>query len=278
VPKVNLDGIELHYEASGTGEPVLLVAGFGCDHTIWAGVVTALARRFRVIAFDNRGVGRSTGADTITDIRRLADDAAGLIAALDLGPFHVVGHSMGGMIAQELALAHADRVQSLVLLSSAARLDALSRAVIESWGELPGPLDITTATRLVLPWLYTNRFFEAAGAVDALLHLVVNNPHPPPPAAVFAQSRAISRFDAADRLGGITTPALVIAGQKDLLLPPRYSMELARRIAGAKLAELEECGHNALVESPDYVANTMCAFLEGLTETKCTVGKMAALC
>src|SRR5262245_22618692 len=130
MPKVPANGIDVYYEAHGAGDPLLLVAGFGCDHTIWSGLVPALAARHRVILFDNRGTGQTSGA--VTGVRQMADDAAGLLDALGPGPAHVAGHSMGGMIAQELALAHPGRVRSLALLSSCARLDDRGRAIIES--------------------------------------------------------------------------------------------------------------------------------------------------
>src|SRR5262245_26552811 len=150
MPTVRANGIDLFYQVRGHGDPLLLIAGFGCDHTIWSLVVPALAAHHRVIAFDNRGVGRSSGPDTVTGIPQMAEDAAGLLGALGLDRVHVAGHSMGGMIAQELALAHPERVRTLTLLSSCARQDARGRAIIESWGDLPRLVDVATATRLIL--------------------------------------------------------------------------------------------------------------------------------
>jgi pimeloyl-ACP methyl ester carboxylesterase len=259
MPTVSVNTIDLYYQSAGAGPPVLLIAGFGCDHTAWAPVAGELAGHFRVISFDNRGIGQSTGA--VTDIHPMADDAAALIAALGVGPVGVVGHSMGGMIAQELALHHPGRVRSLVLLSSAAALDARARAVIESWGELPARLEVAAATRLILPWLYTNRFFAVPGAVASLIELIVHAPHPPAPAVIAAQSHAIAQFDARGRLSGVRCPTLVAVGREDVLLPPAFSEELVRLIPGAELALLEATGHNALIETPDAVANAVRRFL-----------------
>ncbi|MFT3879606.1 MAG: alpha/beta fold hydrolase [Gemmatales bacterium] len=124
MPIIQANSVDLYYESIGTGEPLLLIAGFACDHTIWAKVVPALARLYRVISIDNRGMGQSPASKTPASVRDMAEDAAGVLKALGLGPVHVAGHSMGGMIAQELALAHPELVRSLSLLASFAQTDA----------------------------------------------------------------------------------------------------------------------------------------------------------
>jgi 3-oxoadipate enol-lactonase len=100
-------------------------------------MIPLLASQYRVIVFDNRGVGQTSAPNTPHSIRQMAEDAAGLLDAMGLSRVHVAGHSMGGQIAQELALAHPGRVRTLMLLASCARLDERGKAVIESWGELP---------------------------------------------------------------------------------------------------------------------------------------------
>ena len=112
--KIQANGIDVYYEVHGAGDPLLLIAGFACDHTIWSLAVPALAAKYRVVVFDNRGVGQSSGTDIVANIRQMAEDAAGLLDAIGLGPVHVAGHSMGGLIAQELALAHPEQVQRAV--------------------------------------------------------------------------------------------------------------------------------------------------------------------
>src|SRR5262245_37969923 len=101
MPKVPANGIELYFETHGDGEPLLLIAGFACDHTMWSDVIGVLAGHYRVIVFDNRGVGRSTSPDSPYTIRMMAGDAAALLDEIGVGPAHVAGYSMGGQIAQE---------------------------------------------------------------------------------------------------------------------------------------------------------------------------------
>jgi pimeloyl-ACP methyl ester carboxylesterase len=257
MPKVLVNGSEIYYEAHGAGEPLLLIAGFACDHTIWSLVIPSLAQHYRVIAFDNRGVGQSPGSAVRESIRLMADDAAGLLDVLGIGPAHVAGHSMGGMIAQELALAHPDQVRSLLLLSSCAQMDARGKMIIESWGQLASMLDAATLSRLILPWIHTRAFFETPGAVEQLIEQFLAYPYPPSPQALRGQSLAISSFDVSKRLHEIDCPTVVLTGEQDILFPVEFSEQLVQGIRGAQLVVLESAGHGLLMESPEPVANAM---------------------
>src|SRR5947207_3139197 len=121
MPTVRVNGVRLFYESSGTGEPLLLIPGFACDHSIWGKVAPLLSAKHRVVSFDNRGMGESSGLEGPCSIREMADDLARLLDELGIKRADVAGHSMGGMIAQELVLAYPDRVRSLLLLASAAK-------------------------------------------------------------------------------------------------------------------------------------------------------------
>jgi pimeloyl-ACP methyl ester carboxylesterase len=261
MPRIQTNGVELFCEVRGKGDPLLLLSGFGCDHTIWSLVAPDLTSQYRVIMPDNRGVGRTIAPENGISIRQMAEDAVGLLDALGLRRVHVAGHSMGGMIAQELALAYPERVRSLMLLSSCARLDARGKAIIESWGDLPRQVDAATAARLTLPWIYTNAFYARPGAVEQVVNLIVANPFPPTAEGIYRQSRAISASDTLSRLGTIASPTLVVVGKEDILLPVAFSEELARGIPGGELVVLENTGHGLLIESPDAVTSAMLDFL-----------------
>lgn len=262
MPTVSVQGAEIYYQTIGSGTPILLIPGFGCDHLIWGRVAQTLAARYRVVMFDHRGVGRTTGTVEGLALRTLADDAIGLLQALRIEKVHVLGHSMGGMVAQELAITRPELVQSLILVSSCARLDARGRATIDTWGNMPSRVDPETAARLVLPWMYTNAFFELPGAVDNLVQRMLANSYPPTAEAILAQSLAVQDADTTNRLGQITARTLVLVGREDILTPVRYSQQLARLIASAKLVVLDETGHGLLVETPDAVVGAVAPFLE----------------
>ncbi len=262
MPKVNVNEIDMYYEVMGTGEPLLLIAGFACDHTIWMEVAAPLAKEYQVIVFDNRGMGRSSYPETGTSLRQMADDAKGLLDALGFASVHVAGHSMGGMIAQELALAHPQKVRSLMLLSSCAITDSRGKAIIELWGDLPTLVDPRTMTNLLLPWMYTNAFYTRPQAIETLIAKILANPFPPSLKAIHDQSRAISSCNTYDRLKGINCPTLVLVGSEDILLPVGSSKILADGIRGSKLVILNKTGHGLLIESAEVVAIALLEFLK----------------
>jgi pimeloyl-ACP methyl ester carboxylesterase len=264
MPTIRVSEKPLFYQAAGSGEPLLLIAGFACDHSIWSQVVPPLAAKYRVLSFDNRGSGQSPAPDGPLGIRQMAEDAAAVLDAVAAGPAHVAGHSMGGQIAQELALAYPDRVRSLLLLSSCAKTDERGKALIESFGDLPRLVDARTTARLIMPWLYTNAFYAKPGAVDQLVSVLLAYPYPPSPEGMYAQSRAIAACDTSARLGAIRCPTFVLVGKEDVLLPCAFSEQLAGGIPGAELVVLKGTGHGLLVESPEAVAGAMLSFLARL--------------
>jgi pimeloyl-ACP methyl ester carboxylesterase len=261
MPKVQTNGIEVFYEESGAGEPLLLIAGFACDHTNWSKMIPLLSPQYRVIVFDNRGVGQTSAPDTPYSIGQMAEDTAGLLDAIGLRHVHVAGHSMGGQIAQELALAHPGRVRSLALLASCAKVDERGVAVIHSWGDLPRQVDPVTGLRLSFPWIYTSRFYATPGAIDRVIEEVFDNPFPPRPQGIYRQSRAITSCDTSSRLDGIKCPTLIVVGNEDILSRLYFSEQLAQGIRGAELVVLENCGHGLPTESPEATAKTMLDFL-----------------
>jgi 3-oxoadipate enol-lactonase len=261
MPKVRANGIELFYEESGAGEPLLLIAGFACDHTNWSKLVPLLASTNRLITFDNRGVGQSSSPESRYSIRHMSEDTIGLLDAIGLDSVHVAGHSMGGQIALELAFAFPERVRSLILLSSCAKMDERGRTVIELWGDLPKLVDPLTAIRLSLPWIYTTRFYAKPGAIDEVIQEILANPFRPTVSGIWQQSRAITSYDASARLGEITCPTLVLVGDEDILGGLHLSADLAHHIPGAQLVVLKQAAHSLLTESMQATATSMRDFL-----------------
>jgi 3-oxoadipate enol-lactonase len=264
MPKVRANGIELFYEESGTGDPLLLISGFACDHTNWRKLVPLLASCYSLITFDNRGVGQSSSPETPYNIRLLAEDTIGLLDAIGLDSVHVGGHSMGGQIALELALACPGRVKSLILLSSCAKMDERGRTVIELWGDFPKLVDPVTGIRLSLPWIYTTRFYATPGAIDEVIQEILANAFPPTVSGIYQQSRAITSYDASARLREIKCPTLVVVGDEDILGGSHLSMDLAHRIPEAQLVVLKQAAHGLLTESPQATAAAIRDFLSDL--------------
>jgi pimeloyl-ACP methyl ester carboxylesterase len=262
---VAANGQELYYEIHGEGPPLVLVMGIGYDSSLWAlEQVPALSTRFRVVLLDNRDVGRSSTASAPYTIADMADDLAGLLDALGIEQTHVLGLSMGAMIAQEFALGHADRLDRLVLAGSAA---ATARSAVDpiriwSWvkdndatGEVFVGQQFTS--------LFSAAFLRNRDAVQQTSALLESNPFPIAPDAYQRQAEAYLQFDSLDRLGNITAPTLVVVGEQDLLTPPWIAREVAGAIPGARLEVIrgEGSSHLVAIERPDEFNQIVSNFL-----------------
>lgn len=258
MPKVNVNGIELHYVEAGGGEPLLMIMGFGGDHLAWAFQVPALSARYRVITFDNRGAGQSSVPDAPYDTRTMAEDAVGLLDALQVTRAHVLGVSMGGMIAQEVALGHPGRVRSLQLHCTYARPDRFMLALMDAWRAARPKATPEEWLRSVALWLFSPRTYaERPDFVEMVIQTGLANPHPFSLTGFLRQGDAVRGHDALDRLPGLACPTLVSVAEDDILVPPRFAREVAAATPGAELRVIEGAGHAYFWERAD-VFNTMC--------------------
>ena len=257
--------VDLWVEERGDGPPVLLLAGLGDPAEVWRPQLDGLADRFRVIAPDNRGVGRTPMPTAGVSIAAMAQDAAAVLRELGVARAHVAGFSMGGLVAQELALAHPEAVSSLVLLSSYARTDALLHRTISSWIWLAQTADDPRAfLRSFSVWLFSHQAHDG-GFADAWVQAGLDDPHPMSTEDFCAAARACLEHDALDRLGAIAAPTLIVAGEDDLVTPPRFARDLAGRIPGACLELLPGYAHQSFMEIPDRINAVLDDFLSEVT-------------
>ncbi len=252
----------MYYEIHGDGFPLLLVNGLGSDHGEWLCQLPAFAARFRVVLFDNRGAGDSEVPPGPYSTAGMADDASALLAAVGIGRAHVLGVSLGGMIAQELALRHPGRVERLVLACTSPGGTAAVRPSDEALGAFirspeGNPED---ELRRIIPFLYTERFARehpeeiAAFAARRLLHPTRADGHASQLAAAIGHA-------AADRLAEVRARTLVIAGTEDRLVPPVNSQRIADRIPGAKLVLLPGAPHRLFAENAEAFNREVLDFL-----------------
>ncbi len=260
MPRVRANGVELVYEELGAGDPLVFVSGTSVDRTIWGLQVAAFAPRYRCITFDNRDVGESTIVDAAYTPRDMAADAAALLAALDLPPAHVVGHSLGGAIAQELALAAPRRVRTLTLVGTWARNDDYTRALFLTWKRMRRRFDDREFLEGMLLTGVGHTFLTGAG-IEPLIEMFLASPHPQPPEAFCRQVDADLAHDSADRIGAIAAPTLVVHGDEDTIFHPVHHRQLAERIAGARLVTLRGAGHSPSIETVEPFNETLSAFL-----------------
>lgn len=249
MPRIRVNDIQLYYEVHGQGEPVVLIMGLGGNTHGWDMQIPTFSREFQVVAFDNRSCGRSDKPATRYTIRLFADDTAGLMDALGIASAHVYGQSMGGFIAQELALSYPQRVRTLVLGSTSCGGRQAVAALPEHlalMAALPA-LSPEEAAGKSLPLLYSAEFI-ARKRQELIARALAEAELRPPLDAFGRQVQAALRHNTYDRLPQIRCPTLIISGSDDRIMPAENSRILAERIPNAELVMLPKAGHGYPVE------------------------------
>ena len=263
MPKIRVaTGFELFYRESGEGEPIFWIMGLGNDHRGWAYQAPAFRERFRCITYDNRDVGQSQLAVGPYSVADLAEDAIGLLDALGVEQAHVVGFSMGGAQAQELAIRHPERVRKLVLCSAYTSGDPRGTAIFRGQAFLRERLGAEEYQRVVLPWVYSHRDYQRPGFVEGTIESILNEPSPQPQEAYARQVEATISFESEGRLGQIRAPTLLLFGDEDILTPSRFARSLEAGIPNATLRLVEGAGHGLPWSHPEEFNRLARAFLE----------------
>jgi pimeloyl-ACP methyl ester carboxylesterase len=252
VPLLSTPSAVLSYSRAGSGPPVLLIQGVGAVGNAWRPQIDALADRFTLIEFDNRGIGRSLARDGRITIEDMAGDALAIADAEGWDSFHVAGHSMGGVIAQAVALRAPARIRSLGFLCTFA---AGRQGATPSLSMLLTALRMRVGTRpmrrkafleLIMPASELARLdcAELAGRLQPLFgHDLADQP-----AVAMTQLRAMARYDARDRLGTLQQiPTLVLAATHDRIARPAFGIALAAAIPGSEYVELGDAGHGVTI-------------------------------
>jgi pimeloyl-ACP methyl ester carboxylesterase len=264
VPAATIGDVDIHYRVRGEGPPVLGIMGFGLDQRFWAATIPAVIERHSFITFDNRGTGRSgTGPITLED---MAADGVGLLDHLDIEEAVIFGVSMGGAIAQRIALDHPERVRALILALTWARpiefmrrQHEVGRAILAGGGE-------EALFEASLVRMFTPAFFEvgqqavdqmvAAFAVDGAEAVARGE-------TLQAQLDALDKHDVLAELGRIDCPTLVVGGRFDVMVPFFAAQEIAEAIPGAEFAAFDT-GHGLMVEEMDAFNARVSRFLASL--------------
>ena len=267
------DGTKIHYEVAGRrrGEPVLLVQGLGTDLRGWAFQRFALGRRHRLYLVDNRGVGGSDAPPGPYDLEVMAADARAVLDAEGVPSAHVVGASMGGVIAQLLAVQSPERVRSLVLACTACSHQQWRRDLLAGWATLATERGMGALSGKALRWLVGPRHRRRFGLPLSVLAPLVLNASP---AAFASQVAAIlgQADETAEALAGVMAPTLVVVGTQDVLTPMADAEELVERIPGAELVVLSGASHGLMLDRAGEFNAVVLDFLASVEPRRAAAG------
>ncbi len=265
MPKANVQGVNLYYEVHGSGYPLVLIRGLSSNADHWYCQVPAFSSHYSVVVFDNRGIGRSDISDLPFTISTMADDTVGLMDVLGFPKAHILGISMGGMIAQEIALKYPQRVNGLILACTHCGGKQAVQPAPDIINDLSGSLFAATqeAVQKGLRCLFSERTIQQAPDV-VQRYGEVSKRFPPTAQVLIHQLKAIQGHDTWKDLVDIRNPTLVLVGNEDVLIPPENSKIIAERIPHARLRVIEGGGHQFLIEQPDDFNNAVLEFLLAL--------------
>jgi len=259
MPKAKVGDINIYYEVHGEGEPLVLIMGASGTTAWWGPQIPLLSQEYKVVVFDNRGIGHSDAPDFPYTTKMMADDTVGLMDALGIDSAHIFGFSMGGLIAQELALNYPQRVVSLVLAGTGyggSVLPEEARTLSRQAAAMP----LEDIVHMMPPMVFTMEYVEGnPKAIEEFIVRVLEKPAPPH--GRLHQTEAVDAHDTYDRLPHIKAPTLVIGGEKDGLVAIEHQKEFASRLENAEFVELEGCGHLFFLQKPEEVSKFVLDFL-----------------
>jgi pimeloyl-ACP methyl ester carboxylesterase len=261
MPHAELNGLDIHYDVHGEGDPLVCVHGLGCDRRAWVMQIQPFSESYKAVFFDNRDVGQSSLATGDYSTADMAQDVLALADHLELDSFHLLGISLGGMVSQQVALAAPERVRTLTL--------AVTHGGVQKAGRLRGRLLGSYARNLspedqvdnLLYLCYTEAFFENDELYEFMRNALLENPYPQPPEAFARQAAAGAHHDVRDRLAELTMPVHVIGAERDLMIPVWKSRELASLIPASKLTIIDGQGHGVMWEGAQEFNTAVTEFL-----------------
>jgi 3-oxoadipate enol-lactonase len=267
MPIAEVNGQRLYHEVHGEGEPLLCVAGLSADTLVWIPQIQPFAAAHRTVIFDNRDVGQSSLAEGDYEIADMARDALALADELELDSFHLLGVSMGGMIAQEMAAHAPERVRTLTLAVTYAAGSAYGRRAAEVWAARVMQISREQHVDELMLLNHSEGFYDNPDMVEFIRTAILNNPHPQPPEAFGRQLAASSRHDTRDRLGSLAMPTHVIGGEHDILIPLWKQQEIAALIPGSKLTVLPGAPHGLSLERAEEFNAAVLGFIREAAAT-----------
>ncbi len=258
-----INGVNLYYEIHGEGIPLILVAGMASDSQSWLPVIKELSRHYRVIIFDNRGVGRTKPQDVAMTIPQIADDCIALIKHLGLSSVNLLGHSMGGFVALDCAIRYPEYVSNLLLAGTSAFSSERNNALFHDWiSYRENGMDAGLWFRNMFYWIFSKYFFEDNENLNNAVRLAVEYPYPQSKTAFKHQVDAIKAFNCQECLPGIKSKTMILCGEEDLLFSPEESTSVLCAIPGASFSIVKQVAHAMFLEKPEEITHLILNFLK----------------
>lgn len=261
MPHADLNRQTIYYEEQGDGQALVCIQGLGVDLRGWVLQVPEWSKHYRVVTFSNRDVGQSSEAEAGYETTDMAADTLALADHLGLDSFHLIGLSLGGAIAQQVALAAPQRVRTLTLAVTYPGAGAYGPVRGRTLGALMRGLTEDERIDFLMMMAYTEAFFEDGDRAEFLREAMRSYPHKQSAEAFARQAAASGRHDTRDRLGELSMPVHVIGAERDVMVPVWKSEELARLIPGAKLTVFKGAGHGVSWERAEDFNRTVLEFL-----------------
>ncbi len=263
MPKINVNAQEIYYEVHGKADakPLVLIAGLGQDHTLWYPLLPSLEQTHRVVLFDNRGVGQSVVPSADYTTKDMATDLNALLESLHIAQADILGASMGGLIAQQLALNFPTKVDKLVLYSTFAKIRSRVFKLLLNTTRFFEHNLFEDALNSILYNSFSDNFLAQPELVQQQLAVMKNNPYPQTLEGFWGQFKASQTHDTRQELAKIKQQTLIIAGKRDILSMQEEAVELQTGIAGSALVTIPEVAHLAHLEQPSIFLQHLNEFL-----------------
>lgn len=252
----------MYYECYGQGEPIILIAGFSADHTVWYEAINQLKQSYQIIVFDNRGAGQTDIPKGNYSIKQMADDVFALCEKLKIRQAHFVGNSMGGFILQLLALHHPKLVKSAIISNSTYSVRCGFHVYVAAQLELiKANAPLASLLKASCAWAFSYQFLSKPGMLDSLVQIGLDNPYPFSIDGYEGQYAALNQFDSSTWANQIDVPTLVIGSDQDIIFSEASIHALAKQIPKAKYYCFTECGHLPQLEYPEVFAKVILDFI-----------------
>ncbi|HAT8179280.1 TPA: alpha/beta fold hydrolase [Legionella pneumophila] len=258
---VKINGVDIYYELYGQGKPLVLIAGYCCDHTFWNAMLPELSEEFQVLIFDNRGIGQTKDNGELFTLEAQADDIMAFLDQLGFRYPSILGQSMGGTIAQLIAKNYGKKIDKLIILNSVAKFNTRANRAMESLLNLRKEnISFDLLIEAGIPWFFSSEYLAEPKNIATFKENLKNNPYPQSIQDQERQFRTIPPFDSRGWLHEIEVPTLVIAAEEDILTLPAESQQLAKGIPKAQYIKIPG-GHSSPLEQPTIVNQAILKFL-----------------